>query len=227
MPLTRGAARLLRVEVGLGVEAGVEAGVEGTLDEGDSLLSRLALRDSVAAKADAVWARRGGVDAYSRNSRAQTERPQVDHALEVQLCEFALVRTLGAESVGERGAGSIGTTQATEMMRGAFNGLDNLNVTSARTNQSKKGPFTAAINRLSNDRLRNVSIEQLARQGRARWLVDNGDWIRIESTVVAAFDHCDAELRGSGIETALPAAARLVDGTLDELHAALNALGIT
>ena len=218
MPLTRGAARLLRVEAGLGVE--------GTLDEGDSLLSRLALRDSVAAKADAVWARRGGVDAYSRNSRAQTERPQVDHALEVQLCEFALVRTLGAESVG-RGAGSIGTTQATEMLRGAFNSLDNLNVTSARTNQSKKGPFTAAINRLSNDRLRTVSIEQLARQGRARWLVDNGDWTRIESTVVAAFDHCDAELRGSGIETALPAAARLVDGTLDELHAALNALGIT
>ena len=223
MPLTRGAARLLRVEVGLGVE--------GTLDEGDSLLSRLALRDSVAAKADAVWARRGGVDAYSRNSRAQTERPQVDHALEVQLCEFALVRTLGAESVG-RGSGpsawaSIGTTQATEMMRGAFNGLDNLNVTSAKINQAKKGPVTAALNRLGNDSLRTVSIEQLARQGRARWLVDRGDWTRIESTVVAAFDHCDAELRGSGIETALPAAARLVDGTLDELHAALNALGIT
>ena len=44
----------------------------------------------------------------------------------------------------------------------------------------------AALRRLDddNDRLRTVSLEQLARQGRAKSLVDDGTWARIERAVV-------------------------------------------
>ena len=185
---------------------------------------KLALREPVTGKAEAVWAHRGGVDVYSRTSRAQTERPNVDHALEVQLAEVALVRAFGAERAQ---MGSMATAQATELLRGALNGLGNLNVTSAKINQAKKGPVTAAINRLGNERLRTVSIEQLARQGRARWLVDDGTWARIEGAVVAGYDDADARLRGDGVAVdALPSAATLVEGTLDELHRVLGALGL-
>ena len=66
--------------------------------------------------------------------------------------------------------------------RGALNGIDNLNVTSAKINQGKRGPFTAGLLRLQSDRLRSVCIEQLARQGRGRWMVDDGTWARQRSS---------------------------------------------
>ena len=191
-------------------------------DDADGAVDALALREPVTGKADVVWRHRGGVDLYSRASRAETERQQVDHALEVQLAEMALVRAFGAERAR---AGSMATAQATELLRGALNGVDNLNVTSAKINQGKKGPFTAALNRLQSDRLRTISIEQLARQGKARWLVDNGDWARIEGAVVASYDGVHDRLCGGGAE-GLPEAARLVEGTVEELGSMLDQIGL-
>lgn len=184
----------------------------------------LVLRKSVTAKADAVWGHRGGVDVYSGATREDTINPQVDHQLEIQLAEIALVRTYEEQGRGAQ-AVSMAAAQAADALRTALNGLDNLNVTSARHNQSKRGPFTAAINRLQSDRLRTVEIEQLARQGKAKWLIDNGDWARIERAVVASYDHAVDELDLLGADT-LPAARRMIAGTTEELGGILAALGM-
>ena len=181
----------------------------------------LVLRESVTAKASQVWAHRGEVDVYCGATRTATERPQVDHCLEVQLAETALVRAFN----NERGCSvsSIATAQASDLIRAALNKVSNLNVTSAKINQAKRGPFTAALNRLDSDRLRSVSIEQLARQGRGKWMVDNGTWARIEKAVVASYDDVAEALEDAD---ALPAASKLVKGSVEELQSMLCALGL-
>lgn len=187
--------------------------------EGDG--ATLSLRESVTAKADAVWRHRGERDLYTGSERATTLRPQVDHVLEVQLGEMALVRAFTAE----RGAmASMATAHATELLRGAINDVRNLNVTSAKINQAKRGPFTAALNRLRSDTLRSVSIEQLVRQGRGVWMLHDGTWARVGSAVVASYDAMDDSLRGGGVDAPREAAA-LVESSLDELRSMLTTLG--
>lgn len=182
----------------------------------------LALRESVTSKADDVWVFRKGVDIYCGAPRSDTDRPQVDHCLEVQFAEIALVRAFGATS-GTR-TQSMATSQATEMIRKALNGVKNLNVTSTKINQGKRGPFTAAVNRLESERFRSVTIEQLARQGRGKWMVDDGTWARIERAVVASYDNTCAELV-DGDAPALTAATELVEGSMEELNSMLHTLG--
>jgi len=63
------------------------------------------------------------------------------------------------------------------------------------------------------------------RQGKGKWLIDDGTWARIESAIVQAYDQVDDGLRGGGID-ALPEAARLVDASVDELGAILDSVGI-
>jgi len=189
----------------------------------------LVLRESVTAKADAVWEHRGGVDVYSGATRDDTINPQVDHQLEVQLGELALVRAYTEQGGGGGGGGvSMAAAQAAKVLRVALNGVSNLNVTSARHNQSKRGPMSAALNRLQNDRLRTVDIEQLARQGKAKWLVDNGDWARIERAVVESYDQASDWLRDEalGAEDGLPGAQRVIDGTVEELGSMLDKIGL-
>lgn len=199
MPVTRAAARAAHAE-----SEGVEA---------------LGLRGSVSHKGDAVWAMRA-TDAYTGKPRVETAQPQVDHCLEVQLVETALVRAYGAS----RGRpGSMATAQTCELLRTEFNGVQNLNVTTMPINQAKRGPFTAALNRMREDKLRDVTLEQLARQGKARWLVDNGTWARIERAVVASFDDAEAVLRDA---PALAPCVEMVELTLDETHAMLERLGV-
>jgi hypothetical protein len=184
----------------------------------------LALRESVTQKADAVWAHRGGVDLYTGASKSSTDVAQVDHCLEVQLGELALVRAFGDDRAA--GTQSMATAQATELLRDALNGLDNLNVTSKKVNQAKRGPITAAINRLRDERLRSVPIRQLVKQGRGSWMLeDGGPWPAIERAVVAAYDAADAAL-ADGRADALPAAAALVEGSMVELGRVLQTLHI-
>jgi len=75
-----------------------------------------------------------------------------------------------------------------EQLRDALNDLANLNVTTRTINVWKRGPFTAALRRLNTDSLRDVTLEQLARQGRAAPLVDDGTWARIERAIVNSYD---------------------------------------
>ena len=198
--LTRAAAKRL---------ATTEVGAEASL----------VLRESVTGKSREVWAHRGYVDAYCGATRAATEKPQVDHCLEVQLAEVALVRTYSSERGSS--AQSMATSQACELLRDALNGLVNLNVTSAKINQAKRGPFTAALNRLQSDKFRSVTIEQLCRQGRGKWMIDDGTWARVERAVVSAYDG----LALADVD-ALPPAKRIVDGTLNELNGMLHTLGL-
>jgi hypothetical protein len=180
----------------------------------------LALRESVTSKADAVWAYRGGIDVYTLASRPSTETPQVDHITEIQLIETSLA----AAFASNRGkSGSMATSAAVELLRSRLNSVVNLNCTSAKVNQAKRGPFTAALNRIQSDRLRDVTLEQLARQGRAKWLVDQGIWARIESGIVESFDAVKSEL--DDIET-LPDARLIVQATAEDVERVFSRLGI-
>ncbi len=183
-------------------------------------VSALGLRANVVGKTDAVWETRSSIDMYTGRTRKETCDPEVDHCLEVQLAELALVRAY--EQTDAR-SGSIATSQAHEMLRDAINNVDNLNVTTRRVNQAKRGPFTAAISRLNSEKLRVVPLEQLARQGRAKWLVDDGTWTNIESSVVIAYDVDECKLRNT---PALRGASKVVDATLEELHGLLHALDV-
>ena len=205
--LTRGAAARLRAEERI---------------EGSDALALLGLRESVSSKAVKVWEARNDVDVYTRASRVETLKPQVDHCLELQLAEVAFVRIFDAERAN---ATSIATAQALETMRAALNGVNNLNVTSAKINAAKRGPFTAALNRLKGEYLRPVSIDQMARQGRAKWLVDDGVWARISAAVVDAYDATRDALEAEE-ENLMPDAARLVAATTEEMNLMLEKLGL-
>jgi hypothetical protein len=141
----------------------------------------LALREPVTSKADVVWEHRGGVDLYTGAGKAATDTSQVDHIIELQLSELALVRAFGDDRAA--GTQSMATAQATELLRDALNGLDNLNVTSKRINQAKRGPVTAAINRLQDERLRSVPIRQLVKQGRVRTVRSNPAKLHISAHI--------------------------------------------
>jgi hypothetical protein len=214
---------------------GAKERLDATRDEADAetdtgVGATLALRGSVAHKAKFVWACRANTDVYSRTARDDVVRPQVDHCLEVQLAEIALVRAL----IDEGAAGSscslqsFATRQAVDWLRTQLNGVDNLNVTSARHNLAKRGPVTAALRRARSESLRTVSLEQHARQGKARWLVDNGDWNRIETEMVRSYDVMSSALEGAELHATdmLPTAATLVRASVDEMGALLGAMHV-
>lgn len=182
----------------------------------------LVMRASVTSKVGAVWQYRNNIDIYTERSRADTMKPECDHSLECQLVEMALVRAFSDHKCVSN---SMATIQATNMLRAVVNDHANLNVTSAKVNQGKKGPFTAALNRVCDDRLRTVHIDQLVRQGRGGWMIDGGTWAKIEKSVVQSYDQMDTSLRGGGID-ALPAASQLVDATMEELQQLLHSLGL-
>lgn len=190
---------------------------------GDVHGDKLSLRESVTSKASAVWLHREHVDMYSGRTFDGTFSTQVDHVLEVQLSEMSLVAAFQRENAT---VGSFATIQAAGILRVAFNGVENLNNTTAKHNQAKRGPFTAAINRLNDGRLRSISLSQLASQGRAKWLVDNGDWTRIETEVVRSHETIEYNLCSAGVEAALPSACRLVEATIEELTQLLVAINV-
>lgn len=178
----------------------------------------LGLRSDVSRKSASVWEYRN-VDVYTGRHRGETPFPQVDHCLEVQIGETALVRAY--ESVSGR-TGSMATVQAHSMLRDVLNDVPNLNVTTRAINCAKRGPFTAALNRLRSDSLRDVTLEQLARQGKARTLVDDGTWARIETAIVNAYDSTSEQLNDA---PALLSASELTARTMDELCSILTRLG--
>ena len=167
------------------------------------------------------------------------------HVLEVQLAENALVRTLPL-GVPPSAASALAATH----LRGACNDLGNLNVTSRRVNQSKRGPFTAALRRVRLEgrdgrSLRSVPLEQYARQGAARWLVDDGTWARIECEMrrtcenlsgaldTAMHEEADDGPWSVGDLSTRPVvtgwhreAVRIAEDTLEELDALLARLGV-
>jgi hypothetical protein len=100
------------------------------------------------------------------------------------------------------------------------NDMDNLNVTSRRINQSKKGPFTAAINRLRKKE--NADCDELARKGRAKWLVDAGIWQNIERETVTSYEAIERKLEEQRMTCAharsLEEATECIRETLEKIN---------
>ena len=191
----------------------------------------LGLRENVHHLAEAVWVARDGCDAYTKRERTEVVAvtPQVDHVIEVSVAEYALVCAMCEAGVGA-GAISMAAAQSAQTLRGALNDIANLNVTTARINQAKRGPFTAAMNRLRmvdmrGGSLRLVTLEQLARQGKARWLVDDGTWAAIESEVACSYDAFHAAVQ-EGRDDGLPWASALSAASVEELGTVLAKLGV-
>lgn len=171
------------------------------------------LRRNVRHLREEVWSARQDVDAYTGLVRKNTATENVDHVLEVQLVEHVVLGTLSSSK------------ELTERMREVVNSTKNLNVTSQKINQSKKGPFTAAINRLNkrDGTLREISVEQLARSGRAKWLVDDGSWARIETEVVRCYESMQIEMQQKRLTRAQ---RKIMDEVQDELHMTLSKIKI-
>ena len=187
----------------------------------------LSLRESVSTKREAVWEYREGRDIYTQNSRKDTMRPQVDHVVEVQLAEVAMARHLSRDAIHNKTEANnitVHQQKAIQYIKDNLNDIHNLNVTTARINQAKRGPITAALRRLESDRLRTVTVEQMARQGRAKDLVDNGVWAKIEGAIVKAYD--EVSTHASGEMAGPPGAHNTVEAVVEELGAVLSAIGV-
>jgi len=179
-------------------------------------LYKQSLRKPVSRMREDVWRERGGLDAYTQRPRVRIQEAEqnVDHVLEVQIVEHAVF--LGARPI---------TRELLDRIRGAVNASLNLNVTERRVNQAKRGPFTAAINRLRKygGGLREISAEQLARSGRARWLVDTGVWANIERQTVISYEDLVQKLE----ETRLTRAQTgVLETAMDNLHGTLEKINI-
>ena len=204
----------------------------GATTEASTISERtLGLREGVHKRAEEVWTARSGRDAYTRRDRSEVivATPQVDHVLEVQLVEHALVHAMREAGVGG-GSISMAAVQSAETLRATFNNVSNLNVTTARINQAKRGPFTAAMNRLRasethGSSLRTIPLEQLARQGKAKFLVDDGTWAHIECEVVVSYEACQVLIEEAS-EGGLRPARELSTASVEELGATLSRLGI-
>lgn len=153
------------------------------------------LRRSVTKQQDDVWQLREDLDLYTLNPRALVQRydPEVDHMLEVMLFERAFESA--RQSNGAMSKQGFAVAHAGELLRDRCNALTNLNVTTRRINQKKKGPIGAAMRRIIHangpHELRVVSLCQFARMGAARELVENGVWTRIERSMQTQIEEFD------------------------------------
>ena len=224
-PLTRGAAALLQKTTF--PDIGIPDTALDVILAQKATENALGLRKAVRHKTEDVWTVRNNIDAYTEKVRSVVveETPSVDHICEVQLAEHSLVRALHTSGVSGASLTALGTAT---ILRDAMNGVFNLNVTTMRVNQAKRGPFTAAMNRLravdERGSLRVISIEELARRGKGKWLVDDGLWANIECEIVKSFDvmqtTVDSSTSGLRSSHALGAAA------VEELGAMLSQLGV-
>ena len=173
------------------------------------------LRKPVSRMRDDVWRARGGRDAYTKEPRTRIleDDQNVDHVLEVQKVEFAALDLLHTNH------------ELLNRFRDTVNAPPNLNVTARRVNQAKRGPFTAALNRLRkyDGGLREVSVEQLARSGRARWLVDEGVWANIEHQAVVSYDDMVLKMGEARLTRAQTV---VMDDVMDNLHRTLEKIHI-
>jgi hypothetical protein len=79
----------------------------------------------------------------------------------------------------------------------------------------------ASVN--GNTELRVVSLEQLARHGRARWMVDDGTWARIEGELMKSFDRMQDASRDC---EAMPSSVAFTEEVVDYLANVLSRLGV-
>lgn len=163
---------------------------------------------STSKKKNLVLEHRDGRDAYTkRDARDLGEYGNVDHVLELQLIEFAAGEIIGSQPRLKR------------CFSDAVNAVPCLNLTTRRVNQSKKGPFTAALNRLRKGE--KTDLEALARSGRGKWLVDEGVWENIEKEIVLSYENIEKTLEEQTVtrqySKALQKATEAIRQTLEDV----------
>lgn len=164
-----------------------------------------------------VLVHREGRDAYTRScARRLVSRGegQVDHVLECQVLRHATREVLSGDDRKNDGV--------VRRFSAAANDVSNLNLTSRRVNQSKKGPFTAALNRLEKGATK-VDVEGLARKGRASWLVDEGAWANVEREIVESYDAMERRLEA---ERATRAHAKTLARATEAVRETLDKMGL-
>ena len=161
-------------------------------------------RKNVTQKRDQVLVFREERDAYTGTTTCEN----VDHVIELQIIHHA------ASKIIDKHPG------LSACFAKVVNDMDNLNVTSRRINQSKKGPFTAAINRLRKEE--NADCDELARKGRAKWLVDAGIWQNIERETVTSYEAIERKLEEQRMTRAhakaLEEATECIRETLEKIN---------
>jgi hypothetical protein len=207
-PVTRGAARRLA------------DACDGDSHNNTNQLA--SLRQQLPAK-KVVWESRNNLDAYTHQSIDQVVSPQTDHVIEIQFLEHSFVDgIIGSPS----NYSAIERETAAKHLRDQFNSTTNLNVTSMRVNLAKRGPHVAALNRLRNgSSLRDISLEQLARQGRAKFLVESGIWKRVEDEIVRSYDS-SISITQTTERMVTRRESRLIDESQECLHQLLERVGI-
>jgi hypothetical protein len=194
-----------------------------------SVAGRVKLRRSVTARSDYVWASNADVDVYTHLTRpvVVTMQPEVDHLVECGLVEKALDRSAQANGLTSDGLSGFAAQHCRDTLVSILNADSNLNVTTRRVNQKKKGPFISAQNRLGGSRFRQVSIEQHARTGAARELVEDGTWARIERAVVQSGERIDEAIAQFSEDESMHRDGRkLLEGAGDELARVLSLLEV-
>ena len=179
-------------------------------------MAQRTLRKTVSTKSEEVWRHRGEMDIYTRQTRASVSNnhPEVDHVLEVAFLQDAQEQACVLE--GARVWDGFAAMHMGELLQDVANGVRNLNVTTRMVNQKKKGPFASVRNRMRKSdgrELRSITLEQFARTGAAKPLVDDGTWARIETSIVQTWDALKPQLEDVEEEKAHPQTRRLLAQT--------------
>ena len=173
------------------------------------------LRRNVSTKKEKVWQHQNYKDVYTGATKEKTiaQTANVDHILEIQIVEHAMTASLKDNR------------EMTDRVRDALNAVQNLNVTTKKLNMAKRGPFTAALNRLNkrDGTLREISVDQLARSGKAKWLVDEGVWDKIKTHIVDSYEQIENKLSQ---ERLTRNQSKILEHSLDDLHGVLNKIRI-
>ena len=195
----------------------------------------LSLRRNISAQKTDVWSYRENVDAYTLSEKSMVEKqnPEIDHVVEIAMFDSAFERARRQERAFQ--SEGFAVQHAKELLRNHCNALSNLNVTTRRTNQKKKGPIGAGMRRLRNvdgkHELRNVTLRQLASMGAARELIENGTWDRIENCMRNESENIDQWIEDYCADPELNSrihrsTMRLLDCTRDNIVCLMDSLSI-
>ena len=144
----------------------------------DYVGQQYSLRESVSGLTNITWSYRGDVDAYTKRSREDLEGVSMenDHVWEIQILE-AVQRFLPP---------AYNTRAVADNLKVIANNVSNLNVTTHKINQAKKGPFTIWRNRYT--RRRPITLDKAIGLTSSRYgkttMKKEGIWSNIKKEVV-------------------------------------------
>ena len=201
---------------GFKVEKRAAAAAAGDADEAAAVVGDI--RMNVSGMGEQVWRHRNDVDLYTLLAQPVVvqQGAEVDHVWECQMINDA-----NEAATGEGGPAS--RTRAVQgVVKGLFNGAENLNVTTHAVNQSKKGPFSRW--RHQRAKAGSATIDDIVRETEAgKGLVDDGHWERITKAVVSVWD--ELEQRKEEIRAAR--AREHAEAVLKQMHLMMEGMALT